>query len=211
MEQRRIEIGTLAAGPLAAGLSGPLVPFAPGRDAGCCRFGAEMAGLAGAFRVQMEARPGLVLHIASAESGAGVSTVALELADAAAGMPWRRVLLLRLDAGPGQENAGPGAPGARFDAAALPAALSAADLDALPSLCGRLRAAYHLIVVDCPPVGRQPRFLRAANGPAEVVLVLRAGRTRAPDAAQAMRQVAQRGGCVRGVVLNAARRSGLFR
>lgn len=69
------------------------------------------------------------------------------------------------------------------------------------SLC----AAFNLIVVDCPPLREVPYFVPIAPGTPEVVLVVRAERTRIPTVLRAKDAIPELGGRLLGVAMNSQR------
>lgn len=82
-----------------AGIPQPVIAKTLAMDADEFRFGRELRPLLGRVRNAIARGAGTVLHLTSATRGEGVSTVARELACAAASMPSCRVLLLDCNLG----------------------------------------------------------------------------------------------------------------
>lgn len=183
-----------------------LVPAPPRPDLGPLL--ARMAML-------QDAQGSTVLHVTAARHGEGVTTVARELAAAAARASWRSVALLDAH----------GAEGGLLEAFASTgeAALrrgrvggmavglgglgglggqGAPRMEGVRALFGQLRAQWTLVVVDAPPVldDRERAVLAAAAD--AVMLVVAAERTLSADAMAARDALRQMGASVLGAVLN---------
>ena len=163
----------------------------------------------------------MVINITSAHFGAGASTVARKLAEAAAATGWCRVALL--DAGettgvtesglldavergespvltPRRVGAGE-VDGGRLRTAGRPLS----RIDSVRRLYGSLRDRYSLVVVDCPPVFAGQQTLMMAAAADDTVLVVEAERTALTDVARARAALEQRGAGVLGMVMNKSR------
>ena len=192
-------------------------------------FRREISALLGRIRHGLTPASSAIIHVTSARSGEGVSTVARELAHAAAMMPWCRPLLLDRNAGSGDQGhwfgvelpdlfgdhgrsgcltvVGIEAAGATFHAAKISADVI---LDGGASLAaGRrvnpgdvMQAAYNLVVVDCPPVLASSHFLLLVRNKAETLFVVRAGHTRLSAMIEAKNELASIGCPLSGVILN---------
>ena len=197
-------------------------------------FRQEIGALLGRIRSGLTQDSTTIIHVTSARSGEGVSTVARELAHAAATMPWCRPLLLDRNAGGNDQGQWFGVElpdlisgydqhghlsvvaievgGATFHAASIsPNAIiddipskRASDRRAHPGEV--MRVAYNLVIVDCPPVLDSSHFLLLVQQPAEALLVVRAEHTRLSATIEAKEQLAYVGCEVSGVVMNQWRR-----
>ena len=184
----------------------------------------ELGTLLTAVSMMIDDQRAIVLHVTSAQHGEGTTTIARELAAAAAHASWCRVALL--EGGPPE----PGMPSPTplldaFERAEEPVLrrgrLNAADV-ALGSLVGARRAAprvesvrklygwlrseYTLTIVDCPPVlvARDGAVLASvADG---TVLVIQAERTKLSEIQRARDILDQVGALTIGAVLNKRRR-----
>lgn len=183
----------------------------------------DMGPLLAAIARLVDARGAAVLHVTAARAGEGTTTVARELAAAAARAPWCRTALVDAHAG-----AGPSGHPCLADAlgrgqalALHPGHLHGAPVDmarllqvmqALPAIgqlrtvMAALRARYTLVVIDAPPVLDAQSFTVLAAVSDGVVLVAEAERTPLSDIRSARAALEQMGGTVLGVVLNKRRR-----
>lgn len=75
----------------------------------------------------------------------------------------------------------------------------------LAQLYRSLCRAYNLVVVDCPPVQDAPYFVPLAHDTPDVVLVVRAERTRIPVVLRAKDDIPALGGRLVGVIMNGRR------
>ncbi len=75
----------------------------------------------------------------------------------------------------------------------------------MADLYGALCGAYNLIVVDCPPVQDAPYFVPLSQDTPDVVLVVRAEKTRIPVVLRARDEIPALGGRLVGVVMNGRR------
>jgi Mrp family chromosome partitioning ATPase len=190
------------------------------------RLGREVGPVLGRLRNAMAEGSGVVVHLTAAQRGDGVSTLAREIAAAAAAEPFCRVLLL--DASEAGEEAGGTfarplpdlaaaylgrgevevasvtAGAASFHATALRGSFGAPAPGgrSLRELHEEVRAGYDLVVVDCPPILESPFLHRLGSEPPRVVMVLQQDRTPIPIAIRAREEVALAGGSLIGVVLS---------
>ncbi len=229
-------------------------------DARHFQFRSELRPLLNKVRNALARGLGTVLHLTSPTAGEGVSTVARELACAAAGIPFCRPLLLDFNYGEGGQSAvlGGALPGvvsgymakgtvevaavaagssvfhaAEFDMESFDAFTFNAVADAggrmslltnegstnegsadegaperprtIAGLYASLCGAYNLIVVDCPPVEESPYFVPLAHDMPDVILVVRAERTRISVVIRAKDEIPALGGRLAGVVMNQRR------
>jgi Mrp family chromosome partitioning ATPase len=168
----------------------------------------------------------VVIHVTSVGPGEGTTTVARQIALAAAASPWCKVALLEARSGSrhileGQAAGQNSGLVGRFErgetVTLLPdeggiasGQLSAAGhssprIQSVRGLYGLLRSDYTLIVVCCPPVlsGQDAGMMAsAADG---TVLVVEAERTPVPDIIRAREVLEQLGASILGVVLNKRR------
>lgn len=191
----------------------------------------EIARALGAFAPMLAAGAPIALHVTAASAGAGVSTVARELAAAASRLPGCKPLLLdtkrdgpalgllpedglpdllaTFESSGRVEVADIRTESGSFHAATLAAARSlATGVPHDPPFAGlhaALRHAYHLTILDCHPVSGLTGFLPVVPGAAQVLLVIAAGRTRAGDAVRARILVERLGGELVGAVMNRRR------
>ena len=193
-------------------------------------IGREVARMLGVLAPTIAGGAGVVLHVTSAASGAGVSTVARELAATANILPACRPLLV--SAKPGNAAVEPGLGTALPDLLAAYRAkgvIAVMDVQTVRSsfhathvvtepgtilldpeaavrpvgeLWAGLHRAYNLIIVDCLPVPDLLGFLPITNRPAQVVLVVTAGATRAGAAVRARVLIERMGGQLVGAVMN---------
>lgn len=170
----------------------------------------------------------IVVNVTAASPGAGASTVACNLAEAATASGWCRVALL--DAQPAQYGAGRGlvdqieqgdipllSPRLVGDTEIDMGRLSNSGrplsrIDSVRRLYGLLRDRYTLVIVDCPAVFVGQQTLTVAAAADETVLVIEAERTALAEVMRARMVLERRGAGVLGVVMNKSRsrRSGLF-
>ncbi len=184
----------------------------------------ELGSLLAIVSMMIDDQRAVVLHVTSAQHGEGATTVARELAAAAARAPWCRVALI---------DGCPPDPGLPMPTPLLEAVerteepvlrrgrINAADV-ALGSLAGASRAAprvenvrklygwlrseYTLTIVDCPPVleARDTAvFASVADG---TLLVVQAERTKLSDVRRAREVLDQVGAITMGAVLNKRQR-----
>ncbi len=192
----------------------------------------ELGALLATVALLVDDQRAVVLHVTAARHGEGTTTVARELAAAAARPAWCRVALidasapaLGFDAGKpamdftlpallpaferGQEPAlRPGCLGGAEVALARLAGPGdgAPRLESLRGVFAWLRSQFTVVVVDCPPVlpCREAAIIGAvAEG---TLLVVEAERTRRAELAQAREVLDQLGATMLGVVLNRRRR-----
>jgi len=209
----------------------PVISMSVNARADAFRLNREINPLLGKLRNAIAKGSGVVVHLTSAERGDGVSTIAREIAVAAAAIPFCRVLLLtcrELDDnragafGPplpdlvssylrrGEAEVASIAVGSSiFHASALsPSFEPRGDTDTsgtLDELYAGLRRAYDLLIVDCPPILEAPYFVRVAQETPEVLLVVEAEKTRIPAVIRAKDEIALAGGRLVGVLLNKRR------
>jgi Mrp family chromosome partitioning ATPase len=193
----------------------------------------EIGALIGQLRNPIAQTAGAMLHITSATGGEGVSTVARELAYAAASVPWCKPLLLDRNPGKNDQSEALGIPlpdlidsytkrgrmeiasvqveGVSFHAAKLLADSVSDVTRAGPSnlaadLHDVLRTAYNLIIIDCAPTLEYPFFLPFTRAVPDVIMVIRAESTRNSVAARAKEEIERLGGRLVGVIMNRQRR-----
>jgi len=158
----------------------------------------------------------VVLHVTSARHGEGTTTIARDLATAAAAADWCKVALLDAHREPSgragliefvERGEQPVLLGSgRIAAGRLsgsPQPIS--RVDSVRALYSTLRKSYALIVVDCPPVLADPQTLVMAPAATETLLVIEAERTPAADVMRARAALEERGASLMGVVLNKSR------
>lgn len=75
----------------------------------------------------------------------------------------------------------------------------------LVQLYGGLCRAYNLVVVDCPPVQDAPYFVPLSHDTPDVILVVRAEKTRIPVVLRAKDEIPALGGRLVGVIMNGRR------
>ncbi len=185
----------------------------------------ELGALLSVVFLLIDEQRSLVLHVTSARPGEGVTTVARDLAAAAAAAGWCRVALV--DAHPAEPRAlGGREPGlmeyvdrgevpvlraARVGTASVDVGmLSSAGqpvsrLESARGLYDTLRRTYSLVIVDCPAVSQSQQTLMLAPAANETVLVMEAERTPVADVVRAREAVERRGASVLGVVMNKRR------
>lgn len=181
----------------------------------------ELAPLLSVLFLLIDETRSIVVNVTSAHAGAGTSTVARRVAEAAASTGWCRVALL--DAKPQPGESGPGLIDAierghspvlspqrigtlEIDAGRLSTAgQPCSRIESVRKLYGTLRDRYSLVIVDCPAVfaGQQTLMLAAAAD--ETVLVLEADRTALADVGRARTALERRGAGVLGMVMNKSR------
>lgn len=163
----------------------------------------------------------VVVNVTAAHRGAGSSTVARKLAEAAAATGWCRVALLDAQPGPGGPAIGLVDTVERGEAPVLtpcPVGGLVIDggrlstdvrplsrIDGVRKLYGVLRDQYSLVIVDCPAVLAGRQMLTIAAAADETVLVVEAGRTALAELARAREALEQRGAGVLGLVTNKSR------
>ena len=172
----------------------------------------------------------IVVHVTSTHHGEGATTVAREIAAAAAASGWCKVALIDATISLKGPQSGPATPStpalidyfergedpvlqlARFNGLPISVARLTArgcpvtKVDSVRGLYGLLRSNYNLVIVDCPPVitGQQAAALASvADG---TLLVVEAERTRVADIALARDTLEQLGASILGVVLNKSKR-----
>ncbi len=183
----------------------------------------ELGALLATVALLVDDQRAVVLHVTAARHGEGTTTVARELAAAAARPAWCRVALIDASAPVmdftlpallpaferGQEPAlRPGRLGGAEVALARLAGPGdgALRLESLRGVFAWLRSQFTVVVVDCPPVlpCRGAAIIGAvAEG---TLLVVEAERTRRAELAQAREVLDQLGATMLGVVLNRRRR-----
>ena len=186
----------------------------------------ELAPLLSVLFLMIDETRSIVVNVTSAHAGAGSSTVARKLAEAAAATGWCRVALL--DARPGMRESGmcetgtglidaiergespvltPGRVGAlEIDGGRLSTAgRPCSRVDSVRRLYGTLRDRYSLVIVDCPAVFAGQQTLTVAAAADETVLVLEAERTALADVGRARAALERRGAAVLGMVMNKSR------
>jgi Mrp family chromosome partitioning ATPase len=168
-----------------------------------------------------------VLHVTAASGGEGVSTVARELVYAASRMQWCKALLLDGNAGDSDQSHALGGPipdivtgyaehgdievtsieseGTAFHAARWPANVSSNGMAVIPVLSRLLRAAYDLIVVDCPPILAYPHLPPVSAGMHQVLLVVRSETSSARLVQRARQEIDTLRGNIWGAVLTGQR------
>jgi len=168
----------------------------------------------------------VVLYFTAVSHGAGTSTIARELAIAAARSPWCKVALVDLNVGalnPVPHGGTRGLLDVPEDSDDLPfrrswfgdaevmegvltgEANTLPSVDAVRSLLVRLRQQFRLIVIDAPPIA-SARHVAAFSTTADgVILVVEAERTRGADLERARNILDRLGANVLGVVLNKRR------
>jgi Mrp family chromosome partitioning ATPase len=181
----------------------------------------ELAPLLSVLFLMIDETRSMVVNITSAHSGAGTSTVARKLAEAAAATGWCRVALL--DARPNPDATGRGlVETVEQDESPVltPSRVGALEIDtgrlctggrtltrieSVRRLYGSLRDRYLLVVVDCPAVFAGQQTLMVAGAADDTVLVVEAERTALADVARARAALEQRGAGVLGMVMNKSR------
>lgn len=194
----------------------------------------EITHVLGALAPSLAARTCVAIHVTAAAPGAGVSTVARELASTATTLVDYRTLLLSMSA----DASGLGFPAGtllpdvvttrlsqgrpsvaavrtsagRFHAACCvsggPVSEAASPENRrrpVADVCAILQRSYDLIIVDCSPLTGLAAFLPIVPGSPKVLLVVAAGRTRNADAVRARNLIELRGGVLIGAVLNGGR------
>ncbi len=181
----------------------------------------ELAPLLSVLFLMIGENRSMVVNITAAHAGAGTSTVARKLAEAAAATGWCRVALL--DARPGSPASGRGlveavedgespvltprqVGGLQVDSGRLATAgRPLVRLDSVRRLYGSLRDRYSLVIVDCPAVFAGQQTLMVAAAADDTVLVVEAEQTALADVARARAALEQRGAGVLGLVMNKSR------
>lgn len=163
----------------------------------------------------------VVINVTAAHRGAGSSTVARKLAEAAAATGWCRVALVDAQPGAGGPAAGLVDAIERGESPVLaPRPVGMLDVDAgrlstdvrpllridgVRKLYATLRDRYSLVIVDCPAVLAGQQTLTIAAAADETVLVVEAERTALTDLARAREALERRGAGVLGLVMNKSR------
>lgn len=216
--------------PVGPAVSPPVITQTITVSPGAFRLRSEIGPLLGKLRNAMGQGSAMILHLTSAAHGAGVSTIARELAYAAGAIPAARALLLDCNTGGNDQSSALGhelpsaaasfmasghaevaaieAGEAVFHAATMtpgPGADGRRELARITDLYRILRGSYDLIVLDYPPVLEAPYFVRMTQDPPEVVLVVQAEKTRIPSAMRAKDEIALVGGRLAGVIMNKRR------
>ena len=181
----------------------------------------ELAPLLSVLFLMIDETRSLVINITSAHAGAGTSTVARKLAEAAAATGWCRVALI--DAQPSDDDTGRGLVDAveqgespmlrprrvgtmEVDSGRLSTGgRPLSRIESVRRLYGGLRDRYSLVVVDCPAVFAGQQTLMVAGAADDTVLVVEAERTALADVARARAALARRGAGVLGMVMNKSR------
>jgi Mrp family chromosome partitioning ATPase len=186
----------------------------------------EIAALWAVMLRLIDQHGAVVVYFTSVSHGEGTSTIARQLAIAAARSEWCKVAVVDMNsssAGPSSESAMLGLLDGMADGAALPlrrtwfedvelmeGALSGGgtavpSVDTVRLLFDRLRTQFKLVVVDSPPI-TTARHAAAFSAAADcVVLVVEAERTRAADLERARATLEQLGANLLGIVLNKRR------
>jgi succinoglycan biosynthesis transport protein ExoP len=183
----------------------------------------ELGALMATLAMMMADRRAVVLHVTSSRHGEGTTTVARELAAAAARAPWCRVALV--DAAPASMDCTlPSLLGAferGHDPALRPARIGGAEiavgrltnlgegtprLETLRGLFAWTRSEFALVVVDNPPVLPCREAAIAAAVADGTLLVVQAESARRSEIVQAHQILDQLGAKMLGVVLNKRRR-----
>ena len=182
----------------------------------------ELGALMATLAMMMADQRAVVLHVTSSRHGEGTTTVARELAAAAARAPWCRVALV--DAAAGLDFTLPSLLGA-FERGHEPA-LRTARIGGAEIAVGRLaglgegtprletlrgvfawaRSRFDLVVVDSPPVLPCREAAIAAAVADATLLVVQAESARRSEIVQARQILDQLGATMLGVVLNKRRR-----
>ena len=184
----------------------------------------ELGSLLAVVAMMMDDQRAVVLHVTSVQHGEGTTTVARELAAAAARAAWCRVALLD---GCSPEPGFP-APAPLLDAferAELPVlrrghinsaevaigclsgpSRTAPRVENVRKLYGWLRSEYTLTVVDCPPVLEARDTAVLASVADGTLLVVEAERTKLSDIRRARDILDQVGAITMGAVLNKRQR-----
>lgn len=181
----------------------------------------ELASLLSVLFLMIDETRSMVVNITAAEAGAGSSTVARKVAEAAASTGWCRVALLDAKPEPGEPGRGlieaiesgehpvltPRQVGAlEIDCGRLSTAgQPCSRIDGVRKLYGMLRDRYSLVIVDCPAVFAGQQTLMVAAAADETVLVLEAERTALADVGRARAALERRGAGVLGTVINKSR------
>ena len=181
----------------------------------------ELAPLLSVLFLMIDETRSLVINVTSAHAGAGTSTVARRLAEAAAATGWCRVALV--EARPSYDDSGLGLVEAieRGENPVLtPRRVGAMEIDSgrlstggralsriesVRRLYGCLRDRYSLVVVDCPAVFAGQQTLMVAGAADDTVLVVEAERTALADVSRARAALERRGAGVLGMVMNKSR------
>ncbi len=210
--------------PISAVVGSALAPLGVSR---------EITHVLGALAPSLAARTCVAIHVTAAAPGAGVSTVARELASTATTLVNSRTLLLSMSAdasGLGfaagtllpdvvTTRLSHGKPSVMaikttagcFHAACcvsgpMPEAVSPENRPRpVAEVCAILQRSYDLIIVDCNPLTGLPAFLPIVPGSPKVLLVVAAGRTRNSEAVRARNLIELRGGVLIGAVLYGGR------
>ncbi|MGI4800809.1 MAG: hypothetical protein ACRYF2_10055 [Janthinobacterium lividum] len=181
----------------------------------------ELAPLLSVLFLLIDETRSIVVNLTSAHAGAGASTVARRVAEAAASTGWCRVALLDAKPQPGELGHGlidaierghspvlsPQRIGAlEIDAGRLSTAgQPCSRIESVRKLYGTLRDRYSLVIVDCPAVFAGQQTLMVAAAADETVLVLEAERTALADVGRARAALERRGAGVLGMVMNKSR------
>ena len=180
----------------------------------------ELGGLTSVLFMMVDELNSVVLHVTAAAAKAGTSTVAREIATAAAASGWCKVALLGAHA-PRFPTAGRPGLVELFERGEEPvlhheriggapvatARLSAGGNDmvrveSVRGLYGFLRQQFTVVVVDCPPVLSGQHAAVRASAADGTLRVLEAEQTRTNEAARARERLEQLGATMLGVVLN---------
>ena len=184
----------------------------------------ELGSLWAVVSMMIDDQRAVVLHVTSALHGEGTTTVARELAAAAARANWCRVALI--DGGP--PEAGLPTPTPLLDAfeRAEPPVLrrgrlntadvalgclagasrAAPQVENVRKLYGWLRSEYTLSIIDCPPVLEARDTAVLASVADGTLLVVQAERTKLSDIRRAREILDQVGAITMGAVLNKRQR-----
>ena len=188
----------------------------------------ELGALLSVVFLLIDELQSIVLHISSARPGEGTTTVARDLAAAAASTGWCRVALVDAHPAPSRALGAASEDGTGlleyFDRGEAPvlrpakigpagvdvARLSSAGqpvsrIESVRGLYATLRKTYSLVVVDCPAVFASQQTLVLAPAANETILVMEAERTPIGDVARAREALEQRGASILGAVMNKRR------
>ena len=182
----------------------------------------ELGALLATVAMLLDEQRAIVLQVTAARHGEGTTTVARELAAAAARPAWRRVALV--DAAPAladftlpsllgafERGQDPVLRPCRLGGAAVSVGRltgpgeGAARLESLRALFAWMRGQFTLVVVDCPPVLACRETAIAGAVADGTLLVVEAERTRRTEVARAREVLEQLGATMLGVVLNKRR------
>ncbi len=196
-------------------------------DANLFQLSEHLGPTAVRLRTLMAGDSAGVLHVTAAVDGDGVSTVSRELAHAASRMQWCKTLLLDANFGDNDQSSALGGPlpdivsgyaehgdievtsiesnGIGFHAARWPENLSSRSMAIVPVLGRLLRAAYDLIVVDCPSILAHPHLPTVSGGVPQVLLVVKSETSSPRQVQRAKQEIEMLRGNIWGAVLTGQR------